>query len=120
MNNMPRRRLFRRPWLQRVRRGIVVCCLALAAASSAFAQPAVPAGISGTTVETAIVLPAIADEFHGVVAEHAYLAAHFPAWHIEYQTRVTKDDRDYDVLGMIKPDSAKVTIFFDITDWVGK
>ncbi len=42
-------------------------------------------------METAIVLPAIADEFHGVVAEHAYLAAHFPAWHIEYQTRVTKE-----------------------------
>jgi hypothetical protein len=66
------------------------------------------------------VLPGIADEFHGVVAEHAFIAAHFPTWHIEYQTRVSQNDRAYDLLGMIKPDKTKVPIFFDITEWVGK
>jgi hypothetical protein len=65
-------------------------------------------------------LPDIADEFHGVAAEHAYIADHFPTWHIEYQTRMARNDRDYDVLGMIKPDQSKAMIYFDITDWVGK
>jgi len=103
------------------RRGIATWCLAVALAPvAAQAQPAAAAGPSGTTLETAIVLPNIADEFHGVVAEHAYIAAHFPTWHIEYQTRVAQNDRQYDLLGMIKPDRTQVTIFFDITDWVGK
>jgi hypothetical protein len=84
------------------------------------AQPTVPQALAGDTIETAIVLPHITDEFHGVVAEHAYIADHFPTWHIEYQTRITQNDRDYDQLGMLKPDSTKVTIFFDITEWVGK
>jgi hypothetical protein len=104
------------------RRGIVGCCLAavLVPAGLAQAQPAAPSGTPGATPETAIVLPHIADEFHGVVAEHAYIADHFPTWHIEYQTRITQNDRDYDQLGMLKPDSTKVTIFFDITEWIGK
>ena len=75
---------------------------------------------AGTTPETAIVLPNIADEFHGVVAEQAYIASHFPTWHIEYQTTLERNDRRYDLLGMIKPDRGKATIYFDITDWVGK
>ena len=88
--------------------------------TAAHAQPAAPQAVAGTTLETAIVLPGIADEFHGVVAEHAYIAAHFPTWHIEYQTRITQNDRNYDLLGMLKPDRTKVTIFFDITEWIGK
>ena len=103
------------------RRGIAGWCLAVALAPlAAQAQPAAPAVTLGTTPETAIVLPDIADEFHGVVAEHAYIAGHFPTWHIEYQTRVTRNDRDYDLLGMIEPDRTTAVIFFDITDWVGK
>ncbi|HWD56652.1 MAG TPA: hypothetical protein VG308_00115 [Stellaceae bacterium] len=87
---------------------------------SAQAQPAAPIGPPGLTIATAIVLPGIADEFHGVAGEHAFIAANFPDWHIEYQTRITQNDRDYDLLGMIKPDRSKATVFFDITDWVGK
>lgn len=75
---------------------------------------------AGTTAESAIVLPGIADDFHGVAAEHAYLSEHFPTWHIEYQTRIAENGRNYDVLGMIEPDRTKTTIFFDITDWFGK
>jgi hypothetical protein len=105
------------------RRGIAICCLAavLCHTAAALAQPAAPIDTTpGTTPETAIVLPHIADEFHGVAAEHAYIADHFPTWHIEYQTRITQNDRDYDQIGMLKPDGAKVTIFFDITEWIGK
>jgi len=100
----------------------LACGIALlVAAASAQAQPAPPADTArGTTPESAIVLPDIADEFHGVAAEHAYIADHFPTWHIEYQTRLAHNDRDYDMLGMIKPDQTKATIYFDITDWVGK
>jgi len=87
---------------------------------AAHAEPAAPQAPAGTTPETAIVLPSIADEFHGVVAEHAYIAAHFPTWHIEYQAHLTQHDRDYDLIGMVKPDRAKVTVYFDITDWFGK
>jgi hypothetical protein len=105
-------------------RGIKGWCLAVALTAvvltAAHAQPAAPQAAAGTTLETAIVLPGIADEFHGVVAEHAYIAAHFPTWHIEYQTRITQNDRNYDLLGMLKPDRTKVTIFFDITEWIGQ
>ena len=86
--------------------------------SAVYAQA--PAVERGATLETAIVLPGISDDFHGVAAEHAYIAAHFPTWHIEYQSRLAQNDRDYDLIGMIKPDHTKVTLFFDITDWVGK
>ena len=89
-------------------------------AGTALAQPPAQTGTPATTIETAIVLPGIADEFHGVVAEHGFIADHFPTWHIEYQTRFTENDHDYDVLGMIKPDKTRVPIFFDITQWVGK
>ena len=106
------------------RRGITGWCLAVALTAvvltAAHAQPVAPQAAAGTTPETAIVLPGIADEFHGVVAEHAYIAAHFPTWHIEYQTRITQNDRNYDLLGMLKPDRTKVTIFFDITEWIGQ
>jgi hypothetical protein len=99
----------------------VVCGLTLFLAVMANAQPVPsPDDVHGTTPETAIVLPDIADEFHGVAAEHTYIAGHFPTWHIEYQTRIAQNDRDYDVLGMIKPDRTKAAIYFDITGWVGK
>ena len=100
--------------------GLAVATLLLGL-DGAFAQPAAPIDTTpGSTPETAIVLPHIADEFHGVVAEHAYIADHFPTWHIEYQTRITQNDRNYDQLGLLKPDHTKVTIFFDITEWIGK
>ena len=105
---------------RRVRVGIALVVLLVVVTPGA-AQPAAPIDTTpGTTPETAIVLSHIADEFHGVVAEHAYIADHFPTWHIEYQTRVSQNDRNYDQLGMLKPDNTKVTIFFDITEWVGK
>jgi hypothetical protein len=104
---------------RRVRGGLCFV-LALLVSSSAHAQPATEMGTPGTTIETAIVLPGIADEFHGVVAEHSFIADHFPTWHIEYSARFKQSEHDYDVLGMIKPDKTKVPIFFDITAWVGK
>jgi hypothetical protein len=87
---------------------------------TAFAEPAVSQAPAGVTPQTAILLPNIADEFHGVVAEHAYIADHFPTWHIEYQTTIEQNNRRYDLLGMIKSDNTKAMIYFDITDWVGK
>jgi hypothetical protein len=79
-----------------------------------------PQAAAGRTVETAIVLADIADEFHGVAAEHTYIAAHFPTWHIEFQSPQTIDGRHYDLLGMIEPDGTKTVLYFDITDWFGK
>ena len=99
----------------------VVCLAAglLVFAGAARAEPAAQAS-AGTTVDTAIVIPRIADEFHGVAAEHAYIAGHFPSWHIEYQTMLEQNDRRYDLIGMIKPDSTKTVLYFDITAWFGK
>jgi hypothetical protein len=88
--------------------------------SASWAEPAVSQAPAGETPQTAIVLPNVADEFHGVVAEHAYIADHFPTWHIEYQTTLEQNNRRYDLLGMIKPDNSKALIYFDITDWFGK
>ena len=106
----------------RLRRGITIGCLAVTVLElgTAQAQPVAPQPAAGTTIETAIVLPGIADEFHGVVAEHTYIADHFPTWHIEYQAHLAQSGHDYDVIGMVKPDRTKVTVFFDITDWFGK
>jgi hypothetical protein len=97
--------------------GVIVFFAAVLAAQ---AQPAAPDVFYGSTAGTAIVLPGIADEFHGVVAEHAYIADHFPAWHIAYQSHLAQNGRDYDIIGMTKPDRTKVAIFFDITEWFGK
>jgi hypothetical protein len=103
-------------------RGIAIGCLAVTVLGygTAQAQPVAPQPATGTTIETAIVLPGIADEFHGVVAEHTYIADHFPTWHIEYQAHLAQSGHDYDFIGMVKPDRTKVTVFFDITDWFGK
>jgi hypothetical protein len=92
----------------------------LALAGHAQAQPAARQPAAGSTIETAIILPNIADEFRGVAAEHTYIAAHYPAWHMEYQTMLTVNDRQYDLLGMIEPDGTKTVLYFDITDWFGK
>jgi len=90
------------------------------AGGAVLAQPAAPQAPAGTTAETAIVLPGIADEFHGVAAEHTYIANHFPTWHIEYQSTMEQNGRRYDLLGMIQPDRTKTVLYFDITDWFGK
>ena len=104
-----------------MRRGITIGCLALALmAGSARAEPAAPQAVAGMTVETAIILPNIADEFHGVAAEHTYIASHFPNWHIEYQSTMEHNGRRYDLLGMIQPDRTKTVLYFDITQWFGK
>jgi hypothetical protein len=86
----------------------------------AYAQTAPVEIFPGSTVETAIVLPGIADEFHGVAAEHAYIAAHFADWHLEYQTLIEQNGRRYDIIGLMKPDRTKVVVYFDVTDWFGK
>ena len=99
-------------------RGAAIVFAALIGAAQA--QPAAPEVFRGSTAETAIVLPGVADEFHGVAAEHAYIARNFPTWHIEYQTRMAQDGKRYDLIGMVKPDLTKIAVFFDITDWVGK
>ena len=91
--------------------------------AAAWAQPGLsPAqqARAGLTPETAIVLPHITDEFHGVVAEHSYIANHFPTRHLEYQTMLEQNDRRYDVLGMIKPDNTRVALYFDVTGWAGR
>jgi hypothetical protein len=99
---------------------VVPLGLAFALIGAANAQPAAPQAAAGTTPETAIVLPNIADEFHGVAAEHTYIASHFPTWHIEYQSPLEQNGRHYDLLGMIEPDGSKTALYFDITEWFGK
>jgi hypothetical protein len=97
--------------------------LALAVAvlsGAAGAQPSPSAVFRGSSLETAVVLPGIADEFHGVAAEHAYIAAHFAAWYIESQALVEQNRRHYDLIGMVRPDGTKATLYFDVTDWLGK
>ena len=100
-----------------IRGGCLAIALALPVAAHA---EAAPQSSAGATAETAIVIPKIADEFHGVAAEHAYIAKHFPTWHIEYQTMLEQNDHRYDLIGMIKPDGAKTVLYFDITAWFGK
>ena len=100
--------------------GLTVLAWAAALLMAVPVHAQAPADERGSTIETAITLPGIADDFHGVAAEHAYIAAHFPTWHIEYQSRLKQNGRDYDLIGMLKPDRTKVTLFFDITDWAGK
>jgi hypothetical protein len=121
MHNRRRRASFPRLCLpdRRLLVGWLVLAIMCGAPASANAQQArqPPAG---ATVETAIVLPQIADEFHGVSAEHAYIARHYPTWHIENQATFEHAGHRYDRLGMIEPDGTKTAIYFDITAWFGK
>jgi P2-related tail formation protein len=111
----------RKGLLNSMRRSVAGCRFAIALVPwVAYAEPAVPQAAAGTTVETAIVLPNIADEFHGVAAEHTYIAQNFSTWHIENQAHIAQNGRDYDRIGMIRPDGSKTAIFFDITEWIGK
>ena len=89
-------------------------------ANTAAAQAATRAGTPDTPIETVIVSPDVPDEFNGVAAEHSLIADHVPIWHIHHQARFVRNDHDYDVLGMLKPDKTKVPIYCDITAWVGK
>jgi hypothetical protein len=123
LNNMPNSRLFRHlPFRRAVQRRHLAGWFV--AGALAFAAPAqtqsAPQAAAGSTVETAIALPNIPDEFHGVVAEHSYIASHFPTWHIEYQSPIEQHGRHYDLLGMIEPDGTKTALYFDITDWFAK
>jgi hypothetical protein len=104
------------------RRGLAGLCFAamLTLGPDAHAQTAAAPVVPGTTIDTAIVLPHITDEFHGVVAEHTYIADHFPTWHLEYQTTIDQNDRRYDLIGMLRPDRTTVPLYFDITEWAGK
>jgi hypothetical protein len=127
LNNIPDLRRFRHlPFRGAAAlRGLAGWLAAGALASVAHAQAqSVPQSAAqaaaGATVETAIALPNIADEFHGVAAEHGYIAKHFSDWHIENQATFEQNGRRYDRLGMAEPDGTKTAIYFDITDWFGK
>jgi hypothetical protein len=102
-------------------RAVVCSVVAIALMTTAVqGQPAVTRAGIGETIESAIVLPNIADEFHGVAAEHGYIAEHFPTWHILNQATIEQNGRRYDLLGMTRPGLPPTTIYFDITPWFGK
>lgn len=76
-------------------------------------------GGDGSSLEKAIVIHG-ATEQTGVDAEYNYLGKHFPGYHQGKQSLISHENRRYDVLEFTTANGAKMTIYFDITEFFGK
>jgi len=76
-------------------------------------------GGDGSSFEKAVAIHG-ATEQTGVDAEYDYLARHFPGYHQSRQSLTSHEKRRYDVLEFTTANGAKMTIYFDITEFFGK
>jgi hypothetical protein len=76
-------------------------------------------GGDGSSFEKAVIIHG-ATEQTGVDAEYNYLAKHFPGYHPGKQLLTSHGKRRYDVLQFTTDAGAKMTIYFDITEFFGK
>lgn len=77
-------------------------------------------GGPGDRPETAIVIEGDVDQRTGVDAEYAYVARRLPGWAVCGQALLNPGSRVYDQLDLANAAGQRRSIFFDITDWIGK
>jgi hypothetical protein len=77
-------------------------------------------GGHGDRLETAIVMEGNLNEMTGVDAEYAYVARHLPGWGVCGQALLNPGRRAYDQLDLMNAAGQRRSVFFDITDWIGK
>jgi hypothetical protein len=101
-------------------RGLCAIGLALALIVASCAAGAPTAERDGSSMERAIILDGVTNEIDGVRAEHAETNKRFPGWQWEQQGLTPPTNgRIYDVITLSKDGTTK-TVYFDITDWLGK
>lgn len=77
-------------------------------------------GGPGDRLESAIVMDGNLNEMTGVDAEYAYVARRLPGWGVCGQALLNPGRRAYDQLDLVNAAGQRRSIFFDITDWIGK
>jgi hypothetical protein len=77
-------------------------------------------GGDGSSLEHAVVILGAATESAGVGAEHAYLSLHFPGSAVVKQAFLQQDGKAYDRLQIRTSANTSATIYFDVTDFIGK
>ena len=64
------------------------------------------------------------DAFEGVRTEYEYLNKKFGVrdidWNLIIQMMTQKDDRCFDVFNIMLKDNSVVSVYFDVTDFLGK
>ena len=96
--------------------GVVLCALNGALAES----PGVSfAGGDGSSFEKAIVLKA-PDMIKGVLAEHSYIAKHYPGYQRGTQRMQQQDYKTFDIVDFSTAEGQKRTLYFDITSFADK
>jgi hypothetical protein len=108
--------------------------IALACASAAAQDPAVPSpqssasaensiqfsGGDGSSIAQAVVIENAKGEDDGVDAEYRWVRSKNPGFKFEGQGIITKDQKVYDRLEGTKADGTKSEFYFDITLFFGK
>jgi hypothetical protein len=87
------------------------------------ARPAIKgvsfAGGDGSSIENAVIIKA-PNELAGVRGEYNWIRKNRPGWQLEKQSMLNKGGKVYDKMDFQTPDGRRVTLYFDITDFVGK
>jgi hypothetical protein len=76
-------------------------------------------GGDGSSIDRAIVIEGAYGEMDGVQSEYDWLARNRPGWRTESQGLVTKGNRQFDVLNIVKG-GQRAQVWFDITGYFGK
>jgi len=79
---------------------------------------------SGNSIKDAIVISNAKSDEEGVDAEYAYLEKKYGQrnvdWKLITQSLITNNDKDYDKMDIELSDGTMLTVYFDITDFLGK
>ena len=79
---------------------------------------------NGESIEDAIIIRNAQTDLEGVDAEYYYLEKRFgkkgPDWNLDQQSLMNEDGAYYDAMDITLSDGRTLTIYFDITDFLGK
>jgi hypothetical protein len=79
---------------------------------------------NGESIDDAIIIRNAKTDLEGIDAEYYYLEKRFGKrgtdWNLDQQSLVNEDGANYDAMDITLSDGSKQTIYFDITDFLGK
>ena len=77
-------------------------------------------GGDGSSIKQAVIITDATGEKTGVRAEYIWLHEHYPSYRLRLQALRSEDGKAYDMMKIITADGKPITIFFDITSFLGK
>ena len=77
-------------------------------------------GGDGSSQEKAVVIKGMANEQAGVAAEYRWIQERFPGYSRKRQSLQTSGGKAYDVIEFRSSDGQIHTVYFDVTDFIGK